>query len=574
MNYLARTASCVVAVVIVLFAQNADAARKANELLQYIPDDSPYVMAVTRPMPDEVMDKMEPAIDKTLAAYKRIIQYQMAEEMLELSLEEGGAEKAEALQELVTEILGLMSVQGLRDAGIGRDALFAAYGDGVLPIMRLALTDGRKFDAAVARIEAKAGDGLPTAEVRGAVYRYVDLDEFRVVIATLKDDVVLALVPGVYGEERLARTLGFTKPRNSMAKSKALTAISKKYGYTDHFVSFIDVERLAATFLGDPSGQNTELLEIADYDAAGLSEQCQAEFMGLARIAPRIVMGYKAVNKNYIDTGMVIELRNDIAAGLATLPAPVPGLGPDLGGLFSFGMSLDPMALRNFYEARLDAMEEKPFECELLAEVQAGVAQGRAALAQQVPPVVYSFRGFLTNVTNIEGMDIATQTPPTSVDASVLFAVENAETLVAMAAMMSPEIAALNLLPDGKAKLLDLPQFSEIADQAFAALSSVGLAVSIGEGSAANAESMLEADLVDNKPFMSMAFDAKRYYEFVGQAAMEGNESGEGEELPMAIRAAIRDAMVSSGEMYERMALNVHFTDRGVELDSRLTLAE
>lgn len=574
MNYLARLATCVVAVAIVLFAPNADAARKANELLQYIPDDSPYVMAVTRPMPDEVMDKMEPAIDKTLSAYKRIIQYQMAEEMLELSLEEGGAEEAEALQELVNEILGLMSVQGLRDAGIGRDALLAAYGDGVLPIVRLALSDGKKFDAAVARIEAKAGEGLPTAEVRGAVYRYVDMDEFRVVIATLKNDVVLALVPGVFGEERLARTLGLTKPRNSMAKSKTLTAISKKYGYTDHFVSFIDVERIAATFVGDPSGQNTDLLEIAEYDASEFSEQCQAEFMGLARIAPRIVMGYKTVNKNYIDTGMVVELRDDIAAGLATLPAPVPGLGPDLGGLFSFGMSLDPMALRNFYEARLDAMEESPFECELLAELQAGVAQGRAALAQPVPPVVYSFRGFLANVTNIEGMDVATQTPPTSVDASVLFAVENAEALVAMAAMMSPEIAALNLMPDGKAKLLDLPQFSEIADQAFAALSSVGLAVSLGEGSAANAEGMLEADVVEDKPFMSMAFDAKRYYEFVGQAAMEGNESGEGEELPMAIRAALRDAMVSSGEMYERMALNVHFTDRGVELDSRLTLAE
>jgi hypothetical protein len=296
--------------------------------------------------------------------------------------------------------------------------------------------------------------------------------------------------------------------------------------------------------------------------------------MSLAGIMPRIVMGYTAVNKSYLETGMVVELRDDIAAGLATLPAAVPGLGPDLGGLFSFGMSLDPMALRSFYEARLDAMEAEPYKCETLAELQSGTAKGRAALAQPVPPVVYSFRGFLANVTNIEGMDLATETPPSSIDASFLFAVENAETLVAMAAMMSPEIAALNLLPDGKAKLLDLPQLAEIADQAFAALSSVGLSVSLGEGAEANVEAMLKAEVADEKPFMSMAFDARRYYEFIGQAAMEGDDSDDGEAVPLALRAAIRDAMVSSGEMYDRMAFDVHFTDRGIEVNSRLTLAD
>jgi len=44
--------------------------------------------------------------------------------------------------------------------------------------------------------------------------------------------------------------------------------------------------------------------------------------------------------------------------------------------------------------------------------------------------------------------------------------------------------------------------------------------------------------------------------------------------VPLALRAAIRDAVVSSGEMYERMAFNVHFTDRGVEVNSRMTLAD
>ena len=574
MNQVARISIVVVAVCAFLFSTNAEAARKAKDLLQYIPEDTPYVMAFTRPLPDEVMDKFEPAVDKTLSAYRRILQYHMSEEMVELSTEEGGAEKAEQLQAFMDEILNLMSIEGLRNAGMGRDALFAVYGDGLLPVIRIALSNRAQFDAAIERIESKASDELPTATVAGESYRYVDLDEMRVVIATLGNDAVISLVPAGAGDERLAETLGLTKPRKNLAKSKTLRNISKEYGFTDHFVSFIDVERIASAFIGDPGGRNAELLAVMDYDPSKFSAQCQAEFASLAGIAPRIVLGYKAVNKAYLETGMVVELRDDIAAGLATLPAVVPGLGPDLGGLFSFGFSLDPLALRSFYEARLDAMEADPFECEALGELQASTVKGREALAQPIPPVVYSFRGFLANITNIEGMDIATETPPESIDASILFAIENAQDLVTMAAMMSPEVAALNLVPDGKAKRLDLPQLAEIAEQAFAALSANGLSVSMGEGADANAEGMLTADVASSKPLMSAAFDARRYYEFVGKAMLEEQAAEGDEQVPLAMRVAMRDAMVSSGEMYKRMAVNVHLTERGVEVDTRMTLVD
>ena len=52
-------------------------------------------------------------------------------------------------------------------------------------------------------------------------------------------------------------------------------------------------------------------------------------------------------------------------------------------------------------------------------------------------------------IDNLEGLDVATQTPPTSIDGTFLLAMDNAQALVAMGAMFSPEIAALNLQPDG-----------------------------------------------------------------------------------------------------------------------------
>jgi hypothetical protein len=252
----------------------------------------------------------------------------------------------------------------------------------------------------------------------------------------------------------------------------------------------------------------------------------------------------------------------------------VPGLGVDLGGLFSFGFSIDLMAARSFYEARLDALEADPFECEHFADINAMTVKGRETLAKPLPPVVYSFRGLLANITGIEGLDLATDQPPESIDASILVAIENAQDLVAMAAMMSPEVAAMNLLPDGTAKALDLPQLAAIAEQAFAALSQNGLSVAMGDAAADEAEAMLSADVSGSLPFMSFSMDAQKYYEFVGRAMMEADDDEDGEPMPEAMRTAMKDVMVSSGELYERMAVDVHLTDRGIEMSSRMTLAD
>ena len=572
MNHFFRTLIGVSATVAVLVSCRADVAHESEQLLQYIPAETPYVMAFTKPLPDDLMDKFEPVVDQTLSGYERILRYKVSEVMVELSREEGGAEKAKQLQELVDEFTSLMSVQGLRDAGIDRDSVFAIYGDGLLPVFRIELSDRDKFDATVSRLESKSPQKFQVGTVGGESYRYYDIEEARFVVATPGDSAVITIVPSTYSDERLARALGIKKPQDNVADG--LEEIRNAYDFTDHFVGFVDVEKLAASFLGDPSGLNKELLLVAEHDPEELMEECRAEFAELASVAPRVVVGYTNVNKSFLDTRMVVELREDIASGLATLPTAVPGLGADLGGLLSFGFSLDPMAARSFLEARLDAMEADPFECADLGELQASVAQGRQALAQPLPPVVYNFSGMLAHISDVQGMNLGTKKPPESVDASFLVAFKNAQDLVNMASMMVPQVAEMNLLPDGKARALDLPQLAEIADKAFVALSNVGISVAMGEGSAENSEAMLVADVEMPPPFVSFSMDSKRYYDFVGDALMQENETEDGESEPLALRTAMRDVMVSSGELYERVSVNVHLTERGVEIGSRMTLSD
>lgn len=575
MNYFIKNlwkALCV-ATVVALIA-GCSKPEESPSLLQYVPADTPYVFASTEPMPDSLADKLEPTIDEVLEAYQRIIRHAMAEELVELSAEEDGAEKAEKLQALVDEVLSLMSIKGIRDAGIERDAAFVFYGNGLLPVVRLELSDAAAFEAAIARIESKAENQLSVGDLQGEKYKYLDVEEVRLVIATLDDQAVITVAPVQFDDEQLARVMGVTKPATTLADSKHLETLAEEYGFSNYFTGYVNSELIANTFLGNATGLDEDLLAVFDYDVSELSDSCKAEFLGLAGIAPRMVFGYTEMNDEYIDSVFVVELRDDIAAGLATIPRPVPGLGQDFGGLLSFGFGVDLLKAREFYEARLDAMEAEPFECDKLALLQGSVAMGRQALNQPVPPVAYSFQGIVAVVSDIQGMDLAKQQPPESMDASFLVAIEDAEALVAMGAMMDPQLAAMNLQPDGKPVKLEMAQLAEIADEAYAALSDNALAVSVGEGSETMAAELLVAESKEPAPLFSMTMDTASYYGLIGDAMMHSEPKEGEEEMPLAVRTALKDVMTLMGQVYRRMSLDVTLTPKGIEMHSRLMLAD
>src|SRR5690606_38192301 len=143
-----------------------------------------------------------------------------------------------------------------------------------------------------------------------------------------------------------------TLPDNSIADTGELGALAKKYGFTPYGLGLVDVRRIAGTFLDKPSGVNESLLALMEHDHSELSDVCRDEIRQVAALVPRLVTGYTEMTAERIRSNSVFELRSDIAAGLQTITAPVPGLGQPHGGLFSFGVSFDLLALRDFYAAR------------------------------------------------------------------------------------------------------------------------------------------------------------------------------------------------------------------------------
>ena len=544
-----------------------------SDLLQYVPADSPYVFATLEPLPDNIMDGLEPKLDRVLESYRTILKEVIAAKQAELSDEERSSEEIEKISAFVDELTTLLSVDGLRGAGIGRESLAAFYGNGLLPVMRIELTDGASFDAAIARLEEQAGNEMSVGESQGQSYRYVDAEELRIVIAVVDNQAVFTMVPAAFDDAQTSRALGLTLPETSIADTSIVQDIIQKYGYTNHVIGFIDIPAVAERFVGQSTGLDADLMALLGDDKPEMSDVCRTEIREVAGIVPRMVMGYTGIAATRFDSTIVVELREDIASGMTALATAVPGLGGDRGGLMTFGMSLDIAAAREFMEARLDAMEADPYECEHLAELQAGVASGRESLNQPVPPIVYDFKGFVAVIDDLEGLDIANQSPPTSIDGGFLLAMDNAQALVSMGTMFSPELAALNLQPDGEPVALNLPQMQAMGISAFAALTEGSLAISMGEDAETQVAEMLDADAATPPPIMSFSVDAARYYSFMGEAIAAGDSGAEDAPSP-EMQAALTEMMRSVAEMYDRMAIDVTLTENGVEMHATETLKD
>lgn len=545
----------------------------ADTLLAFVPPDSPYVIAHLEPLPDELLDKLEPKVDEVLRAYQTFVSAGFKAGMAQADPDEVDEEELARIEAIAAELSSLMSVEGLRGAGLSRDATAVFYGNGLLPVLRLRLSDSALIEAAMRRLEEKAGEKLPVASLGDVNYRYVDAHDVKIIIATVGNDFVLTMAPSAFTDDQLARLVGVKPLTDNMASAGTLQALADEHGFTDHYAGFVNVQSIVGSVLGDVRGLDVDLLDLLPADRPQPSAVCKAEMIELAGLVPRVVFGYTEVATNRMAANVVVSLRDDIAAGLAKLPAPVPGLGGDKGALLSFGMSIDALGARNFYEERLDAVEANPYECPEFAPMQQSVEAGRKALEQQVPPMVYDFQGFLAVIEELEGMDLATNTPPTSIDGRFLLAMKNAPNLLALGAMFSPELAALDIEPDGKPARFESSRLQGVVQAAWIAMTDNAIALAVGEDQEARLSDMLDAPVSKDGTFMSFSMDVSRYYAFIGEAVKLAAEEGDGP-MPKEMQQAVSDLMAGSSKFYDRLAVDVRLTGRGVEIGTSILIQD
>ncbi len=538
-------------------------------LLRFVPADTPYAFANGEPLDKEFLDAIEPHVDKILAAYRDMLAAAAT------GPQAAAEEDSEAMASLLTELSPLFSLDGLEKAGIARDAEIVVYGNGLLPVARVAITDPAAFEKAIAGIENSAGESLPIVKLGGGWYRYVEDDDIHIILGQFDGTAVLTVMPKDFEETEARQLLGLDLPVKSLAATTIIPDLVDKYGFSNHYVGFVDTLRLVDSFLDEPTALNAALLDKAEFDFGSLSDVCRQEIREMAGIAPRAVFGYDEISRERISGKFVVELRDDLAKALQGVSAAVPGLGLDQGGMLTLGASVNMQALRDFYAGRLDAIEADPYQCEYFAELQAGVPKGREMLAQPWPPVVYSLRGFNAVVDSLDVAALAGGAPPdpATVEASVVVAMQDAAALVAMGMMFSPELAALNLEPNGEAVALALPQLEALAVDAYAAMMPDALSVAVGPAAQTRVTSVLGAESMAPPPSFAVSIDAASYYDFVATGMMAAAPTDEEPQTP-EMMAATQAVFAALGGLYDRMSTVLRFTENGAEIDSVVTLQE
>lgn len=494
--------------IILSSCRNADEQEGAfdpGSLLSFVPADTPYIYASVNPVDTESYAALSPHMDSFLRTLADIISVfeeieatrgdpgQAAEPGADTLVaapfeEPGGPALDEKTKALIDKIQAMMSVSALEEIGLNRNTLFALYGDEFRPVLRVRSDNVDALNTAI--LDLLGDFGLTSEEqVSGEqVFNRFSDESWSLLLAMTDKDVVLSMVPADASPEDIARALGVVLPETSLGESGKLANIARKAGYLPQGLGYLDIKRSISLLLElDPSSPVAELNDLWD-PAQDLSPECVSEIIGLAEAVPMYRFGLTELAPDRLSMEYLLELTPEMAAGLASMAAPVPGLGEDLGGVFFLGYSFDLFAAKQFALDQIAALEADPFECEHLSLVQGLVDGAKEAVSGSLPPMVSSLKGAAMVLDEIGEFDLE-DLEMVPFKARMVTSLDNPLSLLAMSGMVLPALASVPLddngepvrLPDGAIPQIDEPVFIAVGESA------VSLTVGSDEGDAARA---------------------------------------------------------------------------------------
>lgn len=360
---------------------------KPSPLFAHIPADTPYVFASFEPLPASYWKKLGTAFGPT---WEKLIEQAVAQP----------AEKPgeRFLQGILGQLKGHLDGPGIeRTFGISARSRFAFYGVGLVPVMRIELTDGAVLSGTVARAAKAADFTPPTATLGKRTYWRIPKGDVVLVAAIDGNQLVVSFGPAVLVDKALPVILGVKNPDHSMADGAALKALVARYGFGPTGVGYVDAHQLLTivTAAGALGGAG---------DTPFMSSGCQTALARAAGHFPRLVVGYDQVTDAQMTARVVLETDPGIAGRLKALQVEVPGMADGQladKALFAMGGGVD---LGKARAAGIDAADGLAALGQACAadDVVASARRMKESLSEPLPPGFDKIRGGLMEVTSAE----------------------------------------------------------------------------------------------------------------------------------------------------------------------------
>lgn len=531
--------------------------------LDYVPADTAFVFANVESMPKDVTK----AWMEQFASVSGI--YAMQARMLEKELAKAGPD-AKGLnwsRALFAELKDRNAEQVMTELGLDLQMRYALYAVGARPVMRLELADAAKTRAFIARVEQQAGEKVPTAKVDALEYwNFVAEDgKGRAVAAIDGSQLVLAFLPGDSDDAALRDVLGLNKPKQSIAAAGTLAQINREFGYTPYSSGYVDTRRLLA--LIDDAKPAADAPEAAELKAA-----CEQDYDAIAKAVPRFVFGYTRFEPKSMQANMLLELRPDIAKDLQPLPAPMPGLNATAGSMLNFGFSMNLEALANVVNKQADAVIAAPYTCPALVDLNDGAKKAKEQFSN---PMLYATAAAFNSM-----HVIATQftMPGTGVEAGatepefagkLLVGSKNPAGLMGMLGGFAPQLAALQLQPNGELKAIPADPAMPVKGPMHAVMTDAAIGVSVGEGESATLKDALAAD-ANGRTMIAFGYGGAFFQSIFASAAADLAKSDDPE--AEEVRKTMEAVQKMYAESIDRLDMQVRVGERGIEFvqDMRL----
>ncbi|NNF17834.1 MAG: hypothetical protein HKN70_13910, partial [Gammaproteobacteria bacterium] len=503
--------------------------------LSYIPEDTTYAYMALAPLDEDVLEKLEEPYEEMLGAYSDLMIAIANDE-----IDDESATRHPFLHALRHEFKEGVSLESFRKLGLDSKSTGVIFGHGVLPVLRLRMNDTDKFKAFVERIEKRAEQALPQLPVDGMTVWHLDQDEMRIVFGVNDDDFVAAMMPVGSSTAVVEQLLGVQKPVKSLGESTLVQDIMKSKSYLPQGLGFVDSGQIMNRVVNPPQGVDQAIAEQFGVQnmAETISAVCKQELQTLVSVVPRLLVGVTRFDSDGISTEMLVDVQSDVAAQLSRFTAPVPGLG-ERAGLFSMGASFNIGEMQKFALERIRSLQKDPFECEFLQVDPAELDEALATISNPAAGMVQMLQGFNLVIDDVDkdavvklindgannnmnpGLMIEFFQQHLGVHAVV--AAKSTEALVSMASMMMPQMAALEIEPNGPpvsvSNFLPLPLPVDI----LAAMSDEAFAFAIGKDAEAALKSSLAKPSEKRPPLLSYSIDGQQYMKLLN-AVLESPE--------------------------------------------------
>ncbi len=465
---------------------------------------------------------------------------------------------------LKTEVAG-KDMQGLMDlAGVSPQTHAAFYGIGLVPVMRLELAKPENLRATIGRVETASGSKLGTGKVGNLDYWIFDGGKadakMRGIFAIEGKHLVATIAPPKATDATLRILFGLDKPAQSLAQSGALAALDKDMGYLSFGSGYFDSKRLVAILKAPATPLETDYMTAMGQTKPVVDATCGSEYDAIAATWPRASFGYTDLSVNHASLRGVLETKAEIAKDLMRLRAPMPGMAVAKDGLFDFGFSANLAVLPELATKYADANTKAPFKCKNLAGLNEGFDKSKIQLSN---PMLTGYAPMFHGLhVVVDKLEIKDGQPMPDIAGLVAIGSDNPGQLLAMAGSVAPQIAQLGLKPDGMAKPLPAIPGMPLTQPMQAAMTDKLLAVSVGAGEEAKIPQILKLDDAQQPVFAAGA--KGEVYRLLAQIQRKTAATMADPEQKQMMEQQAK-LMEGYADWFKRMDMMVDLTEKGVE---------